>query len=228
MDHVGTAVDQPAGEADLVIVHAVPPVGSPVDRHDDDITALPHGLHPGDDIIGGSAGKAGQQIHAGPRDGRGPARRDPAGRCHDHHADAPAGKGPMVRTRSAGSPTPGHAGPRTSAALKAFQQAMTYEVHGFVVDGILGRKPGKHSSPRRCPAEHRAGTPRRCPRGSGRRWSCLARRTPVSRDRDPQKRGIRLERRACARAVTDVRSAKDFWSSSRARRNLQRGTLVPG
>jgi len=46
MDHVNTAFDQPAGKADLVIVHAIPPVGSPVDRHDDDITALPHGLHP--------------------------------------------------------------------------------------------------------------------------------------------------------------------------------------
>ena len=38
IDHIDTAIDQPPGKADLVPVHAIPPVGSPVDRHDDDIT----------------------------------------------------------------------------------------------------------------------------------------------------------------------------------------------
>ena len=41
-------------------------------------------------------------------------------------------------------------GPETVAAVQAFQQAMSHEVHGFLVDGIAGRKPGKPWSPGPC------------------------------------------------------------------------------
>ena len=79
VDEVDTAADQPVGEADLVRVHVIPPVGSPVDGDDHDVTGPPGGPRPAGDVVGGGAGQIGQQVDAGPGRGSGPACRDPAG-----------------------------------------------------------------------------------------------------------------------------------------------------
>src|SRR5215472_18345646 len=76
VDQVDAAVDEPAGEADLVTVHAIPPVGSPVDGHDRDVARLPGGAHPGDDTIGGSLAQVGQEVHSRPAAGGGPSGGD--------------------------------------------------------------------------------------------------------------------------------------------------------
>jgi hypothetical protein len=52
-----------------------------VDGHHDDVTRLPDGLHPGDEVIGGGAGKTGQEIDAGPRDGPSPGQFARIGAC---------------------------------------------------------------------------------------------------------------------------------------------------
>ena len=53
VDQVGAAVDQPAGEAHLIRVHAVSPVGSPVDGDHHDVTGPPGRLHLADEVVGG-------------------------------------------------------------------------------------------------------------------------------------------------------------------------------
>src|SRR5262245_65406030 len=100
MDHIDPAVDEPVGKADLVVGHVVPPVGTPVDGRDDNVTGLPYRPGPGDEVIGGGAGQAGQESDPRPRGGRGPVRRESAGggpRGDDHYPGAagdPSGRGP--------------------------------------------------------------------------------------------------------------------------------------
>src|SRR6266566_1321292 len=72
VDEIGPSVDELVRETNLVIRHAIPPVAAPVHRHDNDVTRLPDGLHPGNEVPGGSAGQARQEIDARPRGGRGP------------------------------------------------------------------------------------------------------------------------------------------------------------
>ncbi len=51
--HVDAAVDQSAGEAHLIGVHAVSPVGSPVDGDHRDVTGPLGRLHLAEDAVGG-------------------------------------------------------------------------------------------------------------------------------------------------------------------------------
>jgi len=82
---------QPVREADLIRADGIPPVGSPVDGDDHDITGPLRRPRPAEDLIGGRVGQIGQQIEAGPVRGSGPARRNPAGARpagEEHHAAA--------------------------------------------------------------------------------------------------------------------------------------------
>src|SRR5713226_1623479 len=76
VDEVDAPVDQPAGEADLIRAHVIPPVGSPVDGDDHNVTGPLRCPHPAGGVVGGGAGQIGQEVDAGPARGGGPVCRD--------------------------------------------------------------------------------------------------------------------------------------------------------
>ena len=136
---VDTAVDQPVGEADLIGVDVVAPVGSPVHRHHDDVTGPAHLRRRRQSSIGRRSVRAATMLTPGrSRRGR-PAVRNAAGRRAEGEDDDPS----TARTTgtiagaaaSAQRPSrPGHAGYSDRRQhIEGLEQAASAEVEHVVV-----------------------------------------------------------------------------------------------
>ena len=169
VDQVDTAVDQPSGEADLVVIHVISPVGAPVDGHHGNVTGLLNGLYPADDIVGGAAGQdwAGNRRRAGWR-----SRPSRAGsRCgRPRTRRSRRGRLPAAGRPPAAGPRPRHARPRRrrrrrwpacrgSPAALGWPKSSTWLLASAHASGratvTAGRFPGSSGSAPTCLARNR-------------------------------------------------------------------------